>query len=566
MTEPRFPDTLGDIVGDWIEEHCRHGPGDLLGQRVVLLPSERVFLRKAYRLDPFTGRRKVHRATRSRRKGFRKTEFMAWICIAEAVGPVRARLDADGHPTAVQVTSPLVLCTATTEDQADETVYGALIEIVKVSPTLLELLDPGQKVTNLRHRQGSIESRAMNPDALDGGKPTFQAIEEPHLWTSTRLWSCHKTLTRNLKKRPIAEPWLMEATTAHQPGAGSVAEAHHEYGLAVAAGEIEDETIVYDHLEASQEWDLRDPEQLRKAIIEASGDVTWTDVETLVQHFNDPDVTEEEFRRFWLNQSVSAKNTFATKEQWAARAAAGENAPRPLADGDRIVAAFDGSRYSDSTALIGIRIADGYAEALRVWEKPDGAALDWEVDEGDVDAAVDVMFARFRVLRFACDPPYWSKQVAEWQRKYSDTIVRAFFTSRPILMGPAIESTQEALRTGALQHQPDSASAEAAALGQHARNARLIKDRGHWRLAKPRGDAARKIDGAVTLCIAWDARMRLFASGADIDEELPVYESHFGTGRPSDAPPSGVHSGAGRHPGSGGRTVASRNNGGVRVL
>lgn len=533
--EAPFPDTLGDVVGDWIESHCLHGPGDLIGQPVKLLPSERRFLRKAYRLDPMTGRRKVRRATRSRRKGTRKTELMAWVAIAEAVGPVRARWVEDDRgrsvPAAVPVTDPWILCTATTQGQGERTVYGAIKEIIKVSPELDAILDAGEEVTYVRNGPGKIEASATNAKALDGFKPTFQCIEEPHLWMGERLWDCYRVLTRNLDKRPQAEPWSMEATTAYQPGENSVAEAHHEYGLAVAAGEIEDESIVYDHVQASDAWDLRDDEQLKAALREAADDALWYDEDALVRAFRDPDSSQEEGQRYWLNQSVAAKNQFCTREQWSSRSGGKGGWLRP---NDAISLGFDGSRYSDATALIAVRVHDGLSQALAVWEKPDGAGIDWQVDENDVDLAVDDAMATYRVLLFQADPPYWVKNVAAWHRKYGD-VVREFWTTRPAQMGPAIESASEALRTeGAFLHAPVDPDGRNETgepdpqeqFARHMRNARLIKDRGHKRLAKPAPD--RKIDASVAWVIAWDGRMRLFKSGEDIEEPVEEQASFFG--------------------------------------
>ena len=80
--------TLGPEVAAWIETFCVHGPGDVLGQPVSLTREEKRFLAWAYEVDK-DGSRIVRRAVRGLPKGSRKTEFAAWVALAEMAGPVR---------------------------------------------------------------------------------------------------------------------------------------------------------------------------------------------------------------------------------------------------------------------------------------------------------------------------------------------------------------------------------------------------------------------------------------------------------------------------------------------
>jgi hypothetical protein len=44
--------TLGQQVGDWIEEHLVHGPGDVRGRRLTLTDEEWLLLFRTYEVYP----------------------------------------------------------------------------------------------------------------------------------------------------------------------------------------------------------------------------------------------------------------------------------------------------------------------------------------------------------------------------------------------------------------------------------------------------------------------------------------------------------------------------------
>ncbi|HEY7824076.1 MAG TPA: terminase, partial [Acidimicrobiia bacterium] len=108
---PRPQFTLGPEVAAWIETFCVHGPGDVLGQPVQLTRDEKRFLAWAYEVDA-DGRRIVRRAVRGLPKGSRKTEFAAWLCLAEMAGPVRVGKWEDEKPRGQRVPDPYVVAAA----------------------------------------------------------------------------------------------------------------------------------------------------------------------------------------------------------------------------------------------------------------------------------------------------------------------------------------------------------------------------------------------------------------------------------------------------------------------
>ena len=109
---PKPKHTLGPDVIAFIEALCVHGPGDILGQPARLTAEEKRFLLWAYEVDD-EGKRIVRRGVRGLPKGSRKTEWAAWVAIAEMCGPVRfSHWDEDGQARGRPVVDPYVVCGA----------------------------------------------------------------------------------------------------------------------------------------------------------------------------------------------------------------------------------------------------------------------------------------------------------------------------------------------------------------------------------------------------------------------------------------------------------------------
>lgn len=518
MASTPFPESLGDVVADWIERNCVHGPGDVFGEPVRLTDEEHDHLTECYRLDPQTGRRTVDIGVYSRRKGTRKSELGAWLVAAECVGPVRAALDDRGRAVAQPVRDPWILCAATTEDQS-ELVYGAFTQIAQASPKLAPHFDPGQELTYLTDRPGRVAaSQTGNPIALDGHRPTFQVLDEIHLWYVAALLKSYSTVRRNLRKRRLSQPWMWMPTTAYQPNERSIAEELHETAKQHPEGDrpralVVVDRMLHDHREAADGYDLDDDAQRRQAIEEAGvdggGDRDWSDVDAIDAEYHDPLVTVVEFSRYWLNKPSVAADQWADPRLWRQFAR-----NKRLMPGDVVVLGFDGGRYRDATALVAVRYSDGFAQPIAVWEKPEGpAGADWEVSEEVVNFVVRRTMDRFRVLRLAADPPGWRDVIGRWAREFGGDVVREFRTNKPSEMGPAIDLAETLMRTGQLEHDGNPV------LERHVGNARRGTSHGYPAIRKPNADGLDYIDAAVAWTIAVKARADLVAAGVEPDEE-----------------------------------------------
>ncbi|GAA3581150.1 hypothetical protein GCM10022198_00310 [Klugiella xanthotipulae] len=130
----KFP-TLGFHVADQMTEFLvTPNAGD--GEPTPFMPTREQleFLVRLYQLDPITGARVKHRGVLKRPRGWGKSPFVGGVMISEALFEVVPDgWDADGQPVAKPwsaVRTPLVLVTATTEEQTTNT-WHPLLEMLR---------------------------------------------------------------------------------------------------------------------------------------------------------------------------------------------------------------------------------------------------------------------------------------------------------------------------------------------------------------------------------------------------------------------------------------------------
>lgn len=318
--------TLGFYAVAWIENFLVHGPGDVQGQPIELDDEFAAFVLKAYEVDD-AGGRKVRRAFLSRSKGRSKSGLAAMIECFEALGECRFDHWAEpgevsdwgyefeaGEPVGRQVSYVEALNVATEESQAGNT-YDAVYYMLNPETCSLELLDRFGKIdvglsrVNLPGQRGFIEPVSAANESKDGGKSTFIVADETHLWKPPaagvfKLGKMHQTMVRNLLKRKMASGWMLETSTMYAEGENSVAEGTHTYAKSLQAGR-NDGKLLFDHRQASDEWNLDKRTDRIAALKEAYGPASaWMDLEAIADYWDDQQASEAEFRRFWLNQPV----------------------------------------------------------------------------------------------------------------------------------------------------------------------------------------------------------------------------------------------------------------------
>jgi len=465
----------------------------------------------------------------SLRKGSAKTEKAAWIAIAELhpEGPVRCDgFDAKGHPVGRGVTDPYIPMMAYTEEQTEELAYGALRRILEEC-AIGNDFDVGLERVLRKDGRGKCEAVASSPNARDGARTTFVHFDETHRWTLPSLRSAWKVSRNNLAKRPMADPWGLETTTAPEPGGGSVGEDSLNRALKLLEDPpATEQRFFFFHREASDHHDLDTDEGLHAAIVEASGPyiAKWTDVGAVALNFLGDPADRAYAERVWLNRRVQAAERAFDLSKWNPLALYGHK----VKDGAAITLGFDGSRYDDATGLVATEISTGFQWVVEVWQRPDSHHADaqgdraWEVPAEEVDQVVADAFDCWQVVRMYCDPPKWEGWVSTWAGRYGEKVVLEWWTNRRKPMAFAIRSWSTAIEAGELAHSGDSR------LTAHVGNAyrhytKLVDDEEKplWVLRKERPDSPHKIDLAMAAILSWEARNDAVAAG---DGETREYE------------------------------------------
>lgn len=179
-------------------------------------------------------------------------------------------------------------------------------------------------------------------------------------------------------------------------------------------------------------------------------------------------------------------------------------------DGTEVCAAFDGSDVDDWTA-IRAETLEGFQFTPRVlggrpsiWNPAQHA--DHRIPRDQVNAAVEEMFRRFKVLRFYCDPPYWPTEIESWALRHGERVVTKWETRLATQMHHSLERFVTDLSTGAIKHDgcPDTTNHMASAV-------KKFRGRDQYGLAK--ASRLQKIDAAVTSVLAHEAACDARAAG-----------------------------------------------------
>lgn len=402
---------------------------------------------------------------------------------------------------------PLVNLAATSIDQT-KNVYDAIRGMLAESPAEREYdLDIGKTLVQFKSgRPGRIEPVTASSRGLEGARQTFVCLDESHhLVPNNQGVYVYEVLDRNVRKTAGAGSRLLESTNAFSPNENSVAQGTHEAFLAGTKG------LLYDCVEASaQKLDLKDTEAVREAVIEAYADSYWVDVDGIVEAIQDPRTPAPVAYRFYLDQIAETSNAWLPKDEWDLVLSEED----PILPGDQIAIGFDGSIRNDATGLVGCRLRDGKLFVLDVWERPEHAKDDWEVDTLAVEAAVFKAFKEYKVQWFYGDPPFFQEAIGRWAIQFNtrDTdYIYEFWTNKPTRMVQATERFRSAVMTKELCHDGDER------LTRHILNAvtREVMVGGEVGILiqKDSPRSKRKIDLAVAALLALEARADAIADG-----------------------------------------------------
>lgn len=512
--------SLGWQLITWYETFLCHGPGDVQGQPLKVEDDFAEFLVVAYALDE-DGRRIFHEEFISRPKGCAKSELGGAMAVGEFIGPCRflgwaqggeqtswGYVYSPGEPMGRPVTSPFIRILATEEEQTGNTYDNVTVMLEYISERYAEFFprfdygrSPQTSTRVFLAGGGEIRPSTGSAAAKDGGKETFIVADETHLYVSRELRQMYRTVKRNLgAKRKDSEPHLLQTSTMYAPGEDSIAEQTHTLH---EAGKLR--RVLFDHVEGP-EVSLRNRRELIKALRISYVGRKFIDYERLADDCQDERMPPSDVFRYFLNRPTSPEDAWIKKDPLTKnRVELLIPAPQTM-----VTLGFDGGRTDDHTALVAVRVDDGYAWPLGVWEP---LAATGEVDESKVDEAVRAAMAEYDVRLFYGDPPYWQEQLGIWARDFEDyaehEVVREWWTTRTKPVHDALERLHTALVLG----QTTYGDTDDNTLTRHTLNAKTWK-KGEFRLVrKERAGSPNKIDALMAWTLAFEARGDAIANG-----------------------------------------------------
>ncbi len=507
-----FP-TLGYDIGEWIEANVVIPDGYRRGDKYELTDEMWRFLIRFYRIDPDAGKLVYFGGQLRRSQKWGKDPFGAAIILAEALGP--ARFDGwneAGEPVGEPYPTPYIPLLGVSDDQAGNT-YRPLLDMIRLGPLIdMAGMDAGETRVELPNG-GTIEPVTSSPRSRLGQRMTFATLTEPHLWTpptgGRKLGSAVKRNLAGMDGR-----WL-ELTNAWDPAEDSEAQA---------TAEGREAGVLVDSIDSIRVEDLADDMALLAELRRQYGDSNrerggWVNLDRIVSEIRAPRTLESDARRYFLNEIVAGTSVFVDPMVWDSLAEPGDE----LAKSERIGLGFDGSRTSDSTALIACRRRDGRLFTLGIWERPADlhADIEWTVPRDEVRALIAATFKTYRVGFFYGDPWGWENDLDTWATRYGEKKVLAFWTNQEQRMDRALHRFLVGIRNNELTHDGD------ARLARHIKNA-VLTNGGRKKTRDeddPNADFYRKIvkrerfsrqlriDAAVAAVLAYEAAMNMPAVG-----------------------------------------------------
>lgn len=509
--------TLGFEVIGWARKYLRHPNGPRAGQRWQFVESQVRFLLWWYAVDE-DANWLFHHGVRRLAKGSGKSPFAAVLALAEFTAPVRVDDFDPASPGGVrgkQVDMPLVQIAATAESQTANTMRMVRAMAAKGSSLVRAFgIDPG-KVQYYKQPEGTLEVITSSATAAEGAESSFVIGDETEHWKPSNGGpELASTLADNLTKSGNR---MLETCNAWVPGVGSVAEASWDAWIAQEEGKTRGESkILYDARVAPPDTDMSNPESLQPALEFVYEDCFWQKIRPIMERIWDPRSSPDDSRRKYLNQPTAAQDAWVTPQAWSAIADPGE----VVADGEEIVAFFDGSKSRDATALVGCRVSDGFVFTIGVWEPDASHDTESVVPVAEVDAAVERMFDRWQVLAFFADVKEWEGFTkVTWPDRYAERLlVHAVpdgkdpqpiawdMRSRNYDFTLACELTETEINEATFRHDGDSR------VTRHVGNARRRPNRYGVSIGKETPDSPKKIDAAVCVIGARMVRRLALAS------------------------------------------------------
>jgi phage terminase large subunit-like protein len=478
--------TRGPRVVKWIESNLIHTVGDYYGQPFRLTPEQKAFIYRAYELRSDGSRRK-RRVLRGKPKGYGKTEEVAAICCYELGGG--------------DTVSPEIPVGAASFEQAD-LVFGAAKIMLGEGP-LADYFEVYDTEILIKERPGRMFRVAAAAGTNDGLRPTFFAADEVHEWIGSKA-RVHLVISNGLAKRRGS--WRLDISTAGADAGIEYGEPDtllgslYLYGKKVESGEIQDDSFLFDWLEATVDFNPLTRKGWDSAV-RSLHPPPFVDIEAVVEECMR--IPEFEARRYYLNQWTAVVDAWLPPGAW--RACTVDSVI--FSPKREIFVGVDAATKHDSTAVVVAQWDEERRKlrvAARIWERPlgpDGRPdPNWKLPIAEVDNYVRSLRAEFRsnLVGVQYDPALFERSAQQLEVEKVPMIEMPQSDAR---MVPACQATYELIVQGRLEHAGDLVFA------RHIAAAAAVEAQGGgWRLRKK--NARAKMDGAVALTMAVDLAVR----------------------------------------------------------
>jgi hypothetical protein len=518
-----FP-TLGFLAADWVATHCVVPDGFSLGEPFIHDGWQLWCTVNHYRVDA-TIEYNDDRPAQSTAFHYRRSQVVgpqkagkgpwaASLVTFEAVGPCLFagwaeggeiyRCADDGCPCGFEFVyetgdplgmvrpTSLIQLLATSEEQTDN-IYRPLQTMIRRGP-LTERMLTREGFIRLPN-DGRIDPVTASAHSKLGNPVNFAVFDESGLYTArNRLLGMAQTVSRGLagmggRSVEITNPW--------DPMDNSRAQQTFE-------SKAEDIFKFYRQPPANLSYlNKRERHKIHEIVYDGSPWVDLAAIESEAAELLETDPTQAE--RFFGNRLVQGLGSYMPEALWEASKAAVPSTET------RITLGFDGSRSGDWTA-IRAETADGYRftptygpDSRPTWwnpaEWPDG-----RIPRGEVDSAVQELFAKYEVGRMYVDPRHWETQADAWALNYGDDVVVMWPTNQIGRMFEALSRFIEDTSERSTTHDGDTTAR------LHAFAARKVAKQGDkYVLGKPSEN--QKIDILMADVLAHEAAADMRAQG-----------------------------------------------------
>jgi hypothetical protein len=314
--------------------------------------------------------------------------------------------------------APLGQITAVAEDQV-RNIFGPLQIMIKLGPLkhLMKVREGFIRVLGASDDEefDRIDVVTSSAKTRLGNPISFAIQDEIGTWSSDSLIEVADHQNRGLagmQGRSIA------TTNAFDPAENSYAQIMYEEMA-------EDVFIFFRQPPSDLDFKVKkDRMKILEYVYEGSWWVNLASINAEAESILKRDPAQAE--RFFGNRLVQGSGAYIQPEVWEANQA--ETGSKET----RICLGFDGSTSGDWTA-IRAETADGYR--FTPTYGPDDRKTIWNPQEwggriprGEVEAAVEELFRKYKVARFYCDTREWVTEVDQWALTYGEKVVVAFPT------------------------------------------------------------------------------------------------------------------------------------------